>query len=204
MDKQAGEKMTQVCRSVSEMIEMVFEGFRRPTMESFREVEEAMNTVRKYSTELTGFLISKSSSSEEGREWAKPYLSIASCFDRMTFNIEGIVDRLKSKAENHILFSERGVKEVYDLFHEVMEILENLLGLFLTQDKLLAQRIEEKGRSAFRMISRYAEAHEERLIQGVCVPKSGPIYLGILECLRGIIGHALEVSAKILSLSSSP
>jgi Na+/phosphate symporter len=107
---------------------------------------------------------------------------------------------VNSKAQNHILFSDRGVQEIEDVFQETMDILENLLGLILTEDKLLAQRIEEKGRSMFKIVNRCSEAHEERLIQGVCVPKSGPIYLGILECLKGIVSHTLDVSAKIVSL----
>ena len=201
MDKEVGEKMIQVCQSLIKMLELSFQGFRKYTEESFREVEEVTNVVRKNSSELTSLLISSSSSSERGREWVKPYLSIASSFDRMTFNIEGIVDRLKSKVQNRILFSDRAVKEINDVFQEAMDILENLPDLILTQNKLFAQRIEEKGKSVFKIAKGYSEEHEERLIQGICVPKSSPIYLGILECLKGVIGHSLEVNSKIASLS---
>jgi len=201
MDKEVGEKMIQVCQSLIKMLELSFQGFRKYTEESFREVEEVTNVVRKNSSELTSLLISSSSSSERGREWVKPYLSIASSFDRMTFNIEGIVDRLKSKVQNRILFSDRAVKEINDVFQEAMDILENLPDLILTQNKLFAQRIEEKGKSVFKIAKGYSEEHEERLIQGICVPKSSPIYLGILECLKGVISHSLEVNSKIASLS---
>jgi len=34
------------------------------------------------------------------------------------------------------------------------------------------------------------------------VPKSSPIYLGIIESLKGVIVHTLEVGGKIVSLSS--
>jgi Na+/phosphate symporter len=202
MDKEIREKIILICQSLMKMLELAFEGFRRPTENSFKEAEEVKDKIHQYSSELTGFIISKSPSSEKGREWAKPYLSIASSFDRMTYNIEGIFDRLRAKSQNHILFSDRAVKEVNDVFQEAMRLLENLPNLITTQNKLLAQRIGEEGRSMFKIANGYSEEHEERLIQGICVPKHSPIYLGIIESLKGIMVHTLEVSGKIVSLSS--
>jgi Na+/phosphate symporter len=202
MDKEIREKIILICQSLMKMLELAFEGFRRPTENSFKEAEEVKDKIHQYSSELTGFIISKSPSSEKGREWAKPYLSIASSFDRMTYNIEGIFDRLRAKSQNHILFSDQAVKEVNDVFQEAMRLLENLPNLITTQNKLLAQRIGEEGRSMFKIANGYSEEHEERLIQGICVPKHSPIYLGIIESLKGIMVHSLEVSGKIVSLSS--
>ena len=202
MDKDVGEMMIKVCQSLIKMLELSFQGFRKHTEESLREVEKVKNEVLKNSTELAHFLILKSSPYEKGKEWAKPYLSIASSFDRMTFNIEGIVDKLKSKVQNQILFSDQGVKEINDVFQEAMDLLESLPNLILTQNKLLAQHIGEQVRSVLKIANGYFEGHEERLIQGICTPKSSLIYLGILESLKGIIAHTLEVSGKIVSLSS--
>jgi len=203
MDKKITEKMILVSQNLIKMLELAFEGFRRSTEKSFKEAEEVNDRIHQYSSELTSSIISKSPSSERGREWAKSYLSIASSFDRMTYNIEGILDRLRTKSQNHILFSDRAVKEVNDVFQEAMRLLENLPNLITTQDKRLAQRIGEEVRTIFKIANGYSEGHEERLLQGICVPKSSPIYLGILESLKGVIVNTLEVSGKIVSLSSS-
>jgi Na+/phosphate symporter len=55
-----------------------------------------------------------------------------------------------------------------------------------------------------KIAERYSEQHEERLIQGICMPKSSPIYLGVIESLKGVIAHTLEVSGKLVSRSVSP
>ncbi len=202
MDKEVGERMIRVCQSLIKMLELSFQGFRKHSEEALKEVEKVKDEIRKNSSESAHFLIIKSSPYEKRKEWAKPYLSMASSFDRMTFNIEGIVDRLKSKVQERILFSDRAVKEINDVFQEAMDLLGSLPNLILTQDKLLAQHIGEQVRSVFKIANGYSEGHEERLIQGVCTPKSSPIYLGILESLKGIIAHTLEVSGKIVSVSS--
>jgi Na+/phosphate symporter len=150
---------------------------------------------------LTSFIISKSPSSEKEREWVKPYLSITSSLGRLTHNIQGILDRSRGKYENHILFSDQAVKEVNDVFQEAMRLLKNLPDLFTTESKSLAQQIGEEGRSMFKIADGYSEDHEERLINGICVPKHSPLYLSIIESLKGVIVHTLAVSGKIVSLS---
>jgi len=202
MEKEVQEKLIRFCQSLIKMLELTFQAFRTLTEKSVKEAEEAKKEVQKNSAELANFLISKGSSGERGKEWVKPYLSMASSFDRMGYNMEGIVDRLKSMIQENVFFSDRAVKEVNDIFQEAMDLLENIPDLIVTQDKPLAQHIGEQVRSVFKIANGYSEEHEERLIQGVCTPKSSPLYLGILESLKGIIGHTLEVSGKIVSLSS--
>lgn len=202
MDKEVEEKIIQVCQSLIKMLELAFQGFRKLTEESLKEVEEAKKEVEQHSTELKNHLISKSSVDEKGKEWVRPYLSIASSFDRMAHNIEGIVDRLRSMVRDHILFSDHALREVNDIFQEAMVLLQSLPNLVLTQKKSVAQRIGEQVRSVFKIVNGFSEDHEERLIQGICMPKSSPMFLGILESLKGVIAHTLEVSGKIVSIAS--
>ncbi len=202
MDKDAGEMMIRVCQSLIKMLELSFQGFRKYIEESFREADRVKNEVQKNSSELAHFLILKSSPYEKGKEWAKPYLSMASGLDRISYNIEGIVDCLKRKVQNDIFFSDQAIQEINLVFQEAMDLLERLPDLILTPNKLLAQNIGEQVRSVLKIANGYSEGHEERLMQGVCTPKSSPIYLGILESLKGIIVHILEVSGKIVSISS--
>jgi Na+/phosphate symporter len=202
MEKEVQERLIRFCQSLIKMLELTFQAFRTHAEKSVNEVEEVKKEIQKNSSELANFLIAKSSSGERGKEWSKPYLSMASSFDRMSYNMEGIMNRLKSMMHEQIFFSDRGVKEVNDIFQEAMDLLENLPDLILTQDKPLAQHIGKQVRSVIKIVDGYSEQHEERLIQGICTPKSSPIYLGILESLKGVIAHTLEVSGKIVSLSS--
>jgi len=201
MDKEIKKRVLLVCQQVIKMLGLASEAFRKPAENSFKETEVVKDRILQYSSELTSFIISKSPPSEKGKGTAKPYLSIASSFDRMAYNIEGVLDRLRAKSEKHILFSEQAVKEVNDIFQETIRLLEYLLTLITTENKLLGQRIGEEGRSVFEIVNVYFEEHEERLIEGICEPEHSPIYLGILESLKGVTVHILEVGGKIVSIS---
>jgi Na+/phosphate symporter len=204
MDKEVGKRMIRVCQGLIKMLELSFRGFREHRAEGLKEAEKVKDEIRTSSSALARFLILKSSPYEKGKEWAKPYLSMASSLDRMSYNMEGIVDRLRRMDQEQILFSDSAVKELSDIFQETTDLLESLPDLILTKNKLLAQQMGELVSSALKITDVYSEGHEERLIQGVCSPISSPSYLGILESLKGIIVHILEVSGKIVSVSSKP
>jgi Na+/phosphate symporter len=201
METDVEERLIQVCRSQIKRLELIFEGFRTLTEMSIQEADQMNEEVQKHSSHLARFLIGKSSSGEKGKEWAKPYLSMASSFDRMGYNMDGMVDRLNSMLKERILFSDRAVKEVNDIFQEAMDLLESLPTLIQTKNKLLAQHMGEQVRSILKIADGYSEEHEERLIQGVCMPRSSPLYLGLIESLKGVIAHTLEVIGKIVSLA---
>ncbi len=202
MDKEIRGKMILVCQNLTRMLESAFEGFQRPTEASFREVEVFEDKIYETSSDLTGFIISKTPPAEKEKEQIKPYLSIASSLGLLTYNIQSTLDRVRGKFENHIVFSDQADKEVNDLFQETMELLKNLPDLFATGSKSLAQQVGEQGRSMFKIADGYSEVHEERLINGICVPKHSPLYLGIIESLKGVIVQTLAVSGKIVSVSS--
>ncbi len=202
MDKEIKEKMIRVCQNLMRMLELAFEEFRNPSEESLREAEEVEDKIHQYSSELTSFIISKNASRKNGKERIKPYLSIASSLGLLNYNIQSTLDRIRGKSENHILFSDQAVKEVNGVFEQAVGLLGDLPSLFTTEDKSLAQRIGEGGRSVIKMADAYSDEHEERLIDGICVPEHSPIYLSILESLKGVTVHTLAVSGKIVALSS--
>ena len=201
IEKEVAEKLAEVAHRLGRMLELAFRAFRKPTDASMEGVEEAVTEVKRSSSDLTHFLISKSSSDEKGKEWVKPFLSMASNFDRMTYNIEGLMRQLRLMMRDQISFSDRGVKEINDIFQEAMDFLEDLPELILTQNKGQAQHIGEQVRSVMKIANAYAEEHEERLLRGICMPKSSPIYLGILESLKGVIVYTLEVGGTVASLA---
>ena len=202
MDGEMSERMIRVCQSLLRMLAQTFHGFRKPAEKSIREAKEVRKEVQHLSSELTQLLITKSSSPDKGKEWVKRYLSIVSSFDRMGYNIDGILDRLEKMIQQRIFFTDRAIKEVNDVFQGTIDLLGNLPDLILTQNGLLAQEMEVMGKKVLKMADGYADEHEQRLIEGVCVPKASPIYLDILVSLKGIVFHILEISQKIIVLSA--
>jgi Na+/phosphate symporter len=62
---------------------------------------------------------------------------------------------------------------------------------------VLIRYIKEEGEKFQYMIGEYALAHQERLIQGTCIPKASSVYLAILDYLADIERHIRQMAYKI-------
>lgn len=198
MERDVQQRMIGLCQSLVRMLDLMFRRFPHLTPVSIGEGEEMKKEFERESSELTRLLLEASKTRQDGREWVKPFLGLLSHFDRMAYNVDGVLDRLKKMVYEGILFSDRGVREVSHVAGETIDLMQNLPDLITTRNRLLAQQIQEKGKNLFKAIDTYAEEHEERLIEGVCMPKSAPIYLGLLESFKAMAFHILEISEKLV------
>ena len=150
MDQELREKMIQTCQSFFKILDSASQGFKSPSERSIRELEAVRDRLQRDSSELTRVLVQKGASTDQ-KEWVKPYLSIVSSFDRMGYNIDGILDRLKKMVHEDILFTDRGINEVNHVFQETLQLLENLPDTILTRNRLLAEQLREKGKMIFQI-----------------------------------------------------
>ena len=60
IEKELEERMLRVCQSLIQMLELAFQAFRSFKEDSITEAERVKEEIRRYSSELTGYLISKS------------------------------------------------------------------------------------------------------------------------------------------------
>lgn len=200
MDRQVQEKLIAVCQSFVRLLDLLFRRFPHLTEDVIREGEEARKEIDKNSSEMMRLLLHESKARQDGREWVKPFLGLASHCDRMAYNVDGILDRLERMTREGLLFSDRGVREVSTVARETIDLMENLPDLIATRNRLLAQQIQQNAKNLFKTIDDYAEEHEERLIEGLCMPKSAPIYLGLLESFKALTFHSLEISERVVNL----
>jgi len=54
------------------------------------------------------------------------------------------------------------------------------------------------------LASDFARAHEERLIEGVCLPKASSAYLAMVDYLREIVRHARRIGARMVPPPQPP
>ena len=204
VEKEVAGKMIAVCECLTGMLESAHHGFRILDRKSFIEAEKAREEARRQTSELTGLLISKCVSSEKEleRECIKRFLPLSSNLERVSYNLDGIVDRLREMVQENIPFSDKGSREVSGVFDATIQIVKSLPELILTQNVLLAEHNEERARVLFKTANACAEEHESRLIEGLCLPKASPIYLGFMESLKAIASHSIEIGRKIVSLPS--
>ncbi len=171
-----------------EMLEMIYEGFRKHNLSSIGKVEEVEEKLYKDSECLL-----KSILRERSNEDIKHFIPLPEHFDRVGKGLNKLFNATKKKIREDALFSDKSVKEAYKLFDETLVLLKSVSNCISTSNGDLAKHMDGNGKRLCELADEYAIFHEDRLIAGVCVPKSAPIYLDILESFSSVIWNVRKI-----------
>jgi Na+/phosphate symporter len=127
----------------------------------------------------------------------KPYQEIAQRLYHIGEHIEKLFEAVNKKIKEDILFSDRGLKEVNFLFNKLAEILKTTADLLLIKNSVLIRYIEEAEADLANKTLEYSTLHEERMIEGLCLPVASPLYLTMLNAIRNIGREAKDIADKI-------
>lgn len=125
------------------------------------------------------------------------YLTVPSHFGRIGGSIEVISRCMRTKIKEGLLFSDRAVSEISFLLKRTEEVLQNTGDIILARNTIIREYVKEAATEISRSANDFATMHEDRLISGVCMPKGAPLFLEIMDAIKGIVWHAKEFAVKL-------
>lgn len=108
-------------------------------------------------------------------------------------NIAALGEPLRKKMIDKLLFTDKAFFDVNYLFTHQTGLMRSLLDFLKTDNPLLRKYVEEEAQNLIQMCLNAATEHENRLIEGICLPQASPVFLGILDHMRLICRHVLGV-----------
>lgn len=117
--------------------------------------------------------------------------------ERIGDNIELLGRALTTVIREGIPFTERAVKELNTLFAQAIELLECVRDVLLTQNRILVRHLQSAEQRYEQLVNEYALFHQQRLIEGVCLPKASSLFVALLDYLKGITAHIGQIADKL-------
>ena len=117
--------------------------------------------------------------------------------DYARYSLEKVVRSIRSKIMDGVLFTDRAADELDILFDGFKSCLKNLYDLLVTGNMVLKKHVEEQVDYYRGLCRNYASEHEDRLIQGVCLPRSSSMYMIILDSMSDVFWHMGNVIRPI-------
>jgi Na+/phosphate symporter len=117
--------------------------------------------------------------------------------ERIGGNIELLGQALTTVIREGIPFTERAVRELNTLFARAIELLECVRDVILTQNHILFRHMQIEGQRYEELVNEYALFHQQRLIEGLCLPKASSLFVAVLDYLKGITGHIGQIADKL-------
>jgi len=164
--------------------------------QSTRIADDAKEKIRKVKEAAAGLSSEMIESCVED-EKMRPYCTVPSHFERIASNYEIILRALRTKMRDNLLFSDRATSEVNFLLNRLREILSTLSEFILARDTFTAKYLIESEKDLEKMASEYATLHEERLIEGTCLPRSSGVYIMLIDSFKRIAWNVRAIAEKL-------
>lgn len=192
--------LDQLSHETAKMAEKAFEGLLKHNRKPLAEAQKIGEQVIQDSRQLIETVLSAKETSNMLS--TANIVEISSELQKIAYSADKMVINIRRKIDEGVLFSDKAVAELKDIFGAVLNCLNNSHDLFLTKNPVLVEHILQQTVKYEEIIRRYAEEHQDRLIRGVCLPRSSLIYLLILESLKDILWYIRCIAKSFQNLSS--
>ena len=122
--------------------------------------------------------------------------------ERIGDNIEAFARAVERQVQDGVVFTDRAVHEIDRLLEKALELLEATRDILLTGNRTLVHHVLADGPCFQGTATEFASFHQERLIQGVCVPRASSIYLAMVDYVRGVERHLRDIVQKVSGQAS--
>lgn len=174
-------------------IDYIYKSFNSDDVSVIEKAECVMEDMHERVVALTGAMV-KAGKEEPG---VRKYVSVPAHIDRIRDNTVRVASCVQRKVEGNIIFSDKAASEVEYLFERLRDIAVHLRQLLDAPSPLVARHIEGSEQAIERDASDFATRHEERLIEGLCMPMASSIYLEMLDAFKNIAWHAGEIAKDL-------
>ncbi|MEZ4600418.1 MAG: hypothetical protein R2940_11585 [Syntrophotaleaceae bacterium] len=131
------------------------------------------------------------------KEGKTPLIKLFSVLSHLEMIVEAMneaIPPLKKQIREGIPFSRKAMDQANKLFDGQIEILRTLVDIFKTDNEVLKKLIlEEKAPQLSHLSIDFATAHEARLVEGLCLPHAAPIFLALIDVVRTMSRHEMDV-----------
>jgi Na+/phosphate symporter len=192
------EQAAVVGPGVDKLINMIgaardaFNRHSRASLEEFQTL--AVQATQEFSTISNQLNTLVAQVPEPQRPAFLQFFSILNCLEIIGQNLGELGQPIEKKIKGGVLFSDKAVTQTNYLFDQHTGMIRSILDIVKTNNDFLKKFVLAESRKLVQACADFATEHEERLIEGLCLPQAAPIFLAILENFRAIGEREMEVA----------
>lgn len=191
--KEILKTLNDIGGSLEEFISSLQTSFIYNNVAPLTDVQERINDLKRLALSATEKVVMVARDNPHMRH----YTTIPTSLLRIAENVERLSELILTKIKEDILFSDRAISEITFLLQRLADIIRPASDIILAPNSILGNYIRESEAGIVRRATDYATQHEERLIEGLCLPKASALYINILDVIKNIAWHCKEIANKL-------
>lgn len=191
------ERIRGMCFEVESVVSLCMDGFMKHKIQLVDEAKKVSQSIHEEENELISLLSNKAAKSNMDGELIKSMMAVIGHLEMATNGLDSILQHVKIKVNEGVLFSDKGVNEISHIFRETLDVVKTAGDAIMTRNEVLRKYVIDKYASLAQTVDAYSEEHEDRLIKGVCQPKSSSLYLNIVDSLVKVVWHMKQAVERL-------
>ena len=171
-------EMADTLKKVLDFIEAGFNEHKLSFLSKAIEAEKNVNVLQKA---VVDKVVADSQKKEMKKDDLVTASQVAETLERIGDECINLIERIEIKIEEGLLFSEEGVKEYVEVFDSTKQSFDMAAKVLRTADKALAGRVVANGFHVKKLVETYRKTHSERLVRGVCDPRTSNMFFDMLD-----------------------
>ena len=192
-EKDLNHRFYEMFEKTTPVLEDVKKGFFTQNIITLKECETTFKDILKADIPF----IEKMMGEKEKSEAEIKYLNLIPPIQLTASAMENLIEKMEITIELHILFSEKALNEIKELFTAMQAQLQDTKDYILTKNPNLKDSIKAGKEKLIRLANDYAIIHEQRLIAGVCMPKASYLYIDMTDSLKRIAWGLANFAGKV-------
>jgi Na+/phosphate symporter len=186
-----------------EMLVLTWKGFRKQYTGPLELAEKLGREVHQREKALTELAVKRLAGRPGALEADRDLFFIPMHVERIGDNIEFLIRAIRTMVTEGIPFTDRAMREVNALFQQAIGLVECVRDVIATKNRVFLRHMLEEGQRYEEMANEYTLFHQQRLVEGVCMPKASSVYVAIVDYFKGIGSHVRQIAQKLSAAAPS-
>ncbi len=193
------ERILQMCKTAEEMLQMSYETLKHEQIDLGDMAEKLGTVMREEQREILESVVERARHFPEKQATFQRCVAIVAHLERISDYTTIILQAIRDKMEAEAKFSAAAMRELKFLFESLQYLLRCARDAIQTGNPILSRYIADTANTLDASADQSARDHEARVLRGECAASSSPIFLDLLDSLKGIVRHMKLLAERLSS-----
>jgi Na+/phosphate symporter len=133
---------------------------------------------------------------EKKDELETKFLNLLPTIQRIGLAMDDVLSRIKRKTESGLLFTDKGNAEILDIMRRVRDLIRDTKDYYATKNPTLYNTGKTHLDDLVNLVHKYADEHQQRMISGICTPRTSYVYVDMMESLKRMATQLARLATK--------
>lgn len=186
-----------------QMLELTHRAFMEHDMDLIAEALARESELNDAEKEITSALVvwGRGSADKEEKLAVSAYADVVGDLELIGDYCKDILERVQTKIEEKLLFSEDAVSEYNNLYAATFKALQEIVAALDKDNFTLLKDASSKHDHIDTLVDKYRKQHNQRMLEGVCTPLACNMFLNMLDFTAAVYYHAKKISKNLLKIN---